>query len=82
MPQILRPGQREKERWGAGPHVASVRVYNGASELISEDDVRLDFPAPVEIAHPSAGASEQPRAPDLRHARLWILLIGHMRVAC
>jgi hypothetical protein len=78
MPQILRPGQREKERWGAGPHVASVRVYNGASELISEDDVRLNFPAPVEIVHPSAG--EQPRAPDLRHA--WFAdTLGHMRVA-
>jgi hypothetical protein len=52
-----------------------VRVYNGASELISEDDVRLDFPAPVEIVHPSAG--EERRAPDLRHARF----CGYMRVA-
>ena len=52
-----------------------MRVYNGASELISEDDVRLDFPAPVEIVHPSAG--EERRAPDLRHARF----CGYMRVA-
>ena len=57
LPQTREIGTARSERRGAGPRAASVRVYNEASELVSEDGVLLSFPAPVEIVHPSAGES-------------------------